>query len=138
MVVTKKTCPECGPVETRYSNCPRCWGPVSRRDDTKQSESPMHTLQRLPSPDKVDWASRNVKALTLSSSDEEEKPIKVKHQQFVRQTPATSTSGSGSNTGVEWVFAGKIDVLVKEMHAAGLSDEEWERLCGMFNRLTAK
>ena len=28
---TKKMCPACGPVETRYSNCPRCWGPVTKR-----------------------------------------------------------------------------------------------------------
>ena len=31
MVNTHKLCPQCGPVETRYSNCPRCWGPVSLR-----------------------------------------------------------------------------------------------------------
>jgi hypothetical protein len=27
----KKQCPSCGPVVTKYSNCPRCWGPVSKR-----------------------------------------------------------------------------------------------------------
>ena len=26
-----KVCPACGPVVTRYSNCPRCWGPVHLR-----------------------------------------------------------------------------------------------------------
>ncbi len=27
----KKQCPSCGPIVTKYSNCPRCWGPVSKR-----------------------------------------------------------------------------------------------------------
>lgn len=27
----KKHCPSCGPIVTKYSNCPRCWGPVSKR-----------------------------------------------------------------------------------------------------------
>lgn len=27
----KKVCPACGPVVTRYSNCPRCWGPINKQ-----------------------------------------------------------------------------------------------------------
>ncbi len=38
MVNTRKMCSSCGPVETRYSNCPRCWGPV--RDRRAPGEPP--------------------------------------------------------------------------------------------------
>jgi hypothetical protein len=38
----KKHCPSCGPVETRYFNCPRCWGPIyNRRESHTVLDSPL-------------------------------------------------------------------------------------------------
>ncbi len=70
---TKKTCDQCGPVETKYENCPRCWGPVRRRrndDDTYRpqviSPPPVDTtvLERL-----IDRLAEQVRDARISDDD---------------------------------------------------------------------
>lgn len=48
MVNTKKVCDSCGPVETRYDNCPRCWGPVRKR--TERNDDDTYRPQVIPPP----------------------------------------------------------------------------------------
>ncbi len=49
MVNTHKICSSCGPVETRYSNCPRCWGPVqTRRPQQHQAPTIQIVVQGEP------------------------------------------------------------------------------------------
>ena len=71
MVNTKKMCDSCGPVETRYDNCPRCWGPVRKQTQVVELPHPSPpppvdtaVLERL-----IDRVAEQVRDARISDDD---------------------------------------------------------------------
>ncbi len=70
---TRKICIACGPVETRYQNCPRCWGPVQNRPPGTTAVASATT----PPPPPLDYLMAQVRGVTdrmrASNLSEEER-----------------------------------------------------------------